>query len=84
MKFALKYDGLLPNPGIPGLTFLNPDIPGLEMGLGIAIASGDVYIYSSVVHVDDPQIVVTTIGATIGYFYWQPATCCVDNNTSTG
>jgi len=25
------------NPGIPGLAFLNPEIPGLESGPGIAI-----------------------------------------------
>jgi len=25
------------NPGIPGLAFLNPEIPGLENGPGIAI-----------------------------------------------
>jgi len=27
------------NPGIPGLAFLNPEIPGLENGPGIAIPS---------------------------------------------
>jgi len=32
------------NPGIPGLAFLNPEIPGLENGPGIAIPIRDVEV----------------------------------------